>query len=132
MIAAPILEDVFSRIGERHRLPPAPPGTLIATTVELPQAMRHIRGEQQQQIFAERLEIVYPPDRSRLEIRTGESISIKVRRGTPPLRLLVDGKPIESEPWRSDIVWHPIGRGIFDILVIDAKGAAARSNIVLN
>jgi membrane carboxypeptidase/penicillin-binding protein PbpC len=38
---------------------------------------------------------------------------------------------VETDPWRRTLDWVPDGAGQVDILVIDAKGAAARSSVFL-
>jgi len=132
-VAAPILGDVFSRIGERHRLPPAPPGTRIASTGALPPALRRVGAlakRAQAQVNAP--EITFPPDRARIEIgREGEALQLEVQRGELPLTVLINGAPVETDPWRRTLDWVPDGAGQVDILVIDAKGAAARSSVFL-
>ena len=131
-VAAPIMDAVFSRIGERHRLPPAPPGTLIASTAALPPAMRRVgtlAEEPTAQVNGP--EIAFPPDQARIEIAAGNSLQVEVRRGALPLTVLINGAPMATAPYRRIVDWAPDGAGQVDILVIDAKGAAARSSVFL-
>ncbi len=128
--AAPILDDVFSRIGERHRLPAAPPGTLIASAAGLPPAMRHV-GRAGEEGSRDRPEIAFPPDRAEIEIAPGAPLTVEVRRGALPLTVLVNGAPVAVDPWRRTIDWVPDGAGQADIVVIDASGAIARSGVFL-
>jgi penicillin-binding protein 1C len=131
-IAAPILDAVFSRIGERHRLPPAPPGTLITSTAALPPAMRRVgtlAEEPTAQVNGP--EIAFPPDQARIEIAADSALQIEVRRGALPLTVLINGAPIATDPYRRTLDWASDGAGQVDILVIDAKGEAARSSVFL-
>jgi penicillin-binding protein 1C len=132
-IAAPILGEVFSRIGEHHRLPPAPPGTRIASTGALPSALRRVGAlAERAQAQVNAPEITFPPDRARIELgREGEALLLEVQRGELPLTVLINGAPVETDPWRRTLDWVPDGAGQVDILVIDAKGAAARSSVFL-
>ncbi len=130
--AAPVLNDVFARIGARHRLPPAPPGTLIASASDLPPAMRQVgRSTIAAMSDPDRPQIAFPPDRSRLDYAVDESFPIEVRRGKLPLTILVNGAPIGNDPWRRTMDWQPAGAGQVEILVIDAKGNADRSSVFL-
>ena len=132
-VAAPILNEVFSRIGEHHRLPPAPPGTRIATTAALPAALRRVGTlAVQARAQVDGPEITFPPDRSRVELaRDGEPLQVEVQRGELPLTVLINGTPVEADPWRRTLDWTPDGAGQVDILVIDARGSAARSSVFL-
>ncbi len=131
-VAAPILDAVFSRIGERHRLPPAPPGTLIATTASLPPAMRRA-GKLAEEAVAQvnGPEITFPPDAARIDYTAGAPVLLEVRSGELPLTVLINGAPVATDPWRRTLDWVPVGAGQVDILVIDAKGAAAKSSVFL-
>ena len=131
-VAAPILDAVFSRIGERHRLPPAPPGTLIASTAALPPAMRRVGAlAEEPTARVNGPEIAFPPNRARIEIAADNALQIEVRRGALPLTVLINGAPMATDPYRRTLDWAPDGAGQVDILVIDAKGAAARSSVFL-
>ena len=131
-VAAPILDAVFSRIGERHRLPPAPPGTLIASTAALPPAMRRVGAlAEEPTARVNGPEIAFPPNRARIEIAADNAMQIEVRRGALPLTVLINGAPMATDPYRRTLDWAPDGAGQVDILVIDAKGAAARSSVFL-
>jgi penicillin-binding protein 1C len=131
-VAAPILDAVFSRIGERHRLPPAPPGTLIASTAALPPAMRRVgRLAEEPATQVNGPEIAFPPDQARIEIAADSALPIEVRRGALPLTVLINGAPMATDPYRRTLDWTPDGAGQVEILVIDAKGAAALSSVFL-
>jgi len=39
--------------------------------------------------------------------------------------------PVAADPWRRTLDWTPDGAGQVDILVIDARGSAARSSVFL-
>ena len=129
-VAAPVLDAVFSRIGERHRLPPAPPGTLIAATANLPPAMRYF-GTLGKEAQVDGPEIAFPPDQAQIEVAAGNALPVEIRRGEQPLTVLINGAPLATDPWRRRIDWIPDGAGQADILVIDANGAIAQSSVFL-
>ncbi len=129
-VAAPILDAVFARIGESHRLPPAPPGTTIASSADLPMAMRHI-GAAGVGDPPDKPGIVFPPHLSQVEIASGSPLAIEVEHGRAPLTLMINGVPVTLRSWGRNFEWIPEGRGSFDLLVIDARGQTARSTIFL-
>lgn len=130
--AAPLLNDVFARLAERHRLPPAPPGTLIVSASGLPPAMQNVgRSTELGRSDAEGPLIAFPPDRARLDYSADAMVPIEVRRGKLPLTILINGAPVSNDPWRRTLDWQPQGAGQIDILVIDAKGNADRSSVFL-
>jgi penicillin-binding protein 1C len=49
--------------------------------------------------------------------------------GQRPLRFLVDGAPLASEPARREAAWAPPGPGFFRLTVLDAAGEAVRAEI---
>jgi len=129
-VAAPIMDTVFSHMGERHRLSPPPPGTLIASTATLPRTLRRV-GSLAAEENAAKLEIAFPPNRAEMELARGDLMPVEVRRGELPLTVLVNGTVIATDPWRRTTDWPIDGLGQVDIVVIDARGAAARSSVFL-
>ena len=129
-VAAPVLDAVFSHIGERHRLPPAPPGTLMASSAMLSPAMRRV-GSLAVKQSRTGPEIVFPPDQAEIEFAADGLLPVHVRRGELPLTVVINGAAIDTDPWRRDTDWRADGAGQVDIVVIDASGAAARSSVFL-
>ena len=75
--------------------------------------------------------IAFPPDRSDVEIDSGdgESVLIRADGGALPLTCLVDGEILVSDPFRRDAAWTPTGRGFVKLSVIDAKGKVDRVTV---
>lgn len=132
--AAPVMRDVFARIGPAVRLPGPPPGILAAGGSGLPPAMRRLgAGGGVPGLAAGRLEIVFPPDAAHVEIGFGEGAAsdlfLKVRNGTPPFTWYVDGVPTARGLFERRAAWRPRETGFVDISVVDAGGAAASSRV---
>ena len=136
LAAAPILFEAFQRLGpSRKALPPAPPGTVIARTGELPAALQRFRPNALPEV-ASMAEgeappaIAFPPDGARIELSGDEpSLSLKVYGGTPPFTWLADGVPIASGEFRRDAFWDSAARGFARLSVIDAKGKTASARV---
>jgi penicillin-binding protein 1C len=62
----------------------------------------------------------------------GEDVPLEAAGGRPPLRWLVDGRPLPPAPPRGPVLWHPAGIGFADLAVIDAAGRSARSRVRLS
>ena len=135
-VAAPILADVFARLGKVAPLPPAPPGVSSMRTADLPLHMRHV-GRAAAEVSAETggPELAYPPDLARIDLDLAGSdaapLHLKVRNGHLPLTFLVNGAPIAQKSFSRTAEWRPDSEGFADIVVIDAKGAAARAKVFL-
>lgn len=131
LAAAPILFEAFQRLGlERKPLPPAPPGTVIARTGELPAALQRFRPNALPQVASVAEgeappAIAFPPDGARIELGPDPAISLKVYGGTPPFTWLADGVPIAAREFRRDTFWEGAFKGFARLSVIDAKGKTA-------
>ncbi len=136
LAAAPILFEAFQRLGPlRRALPPAPSGTVIARTGELPAALQRFRPGALPEV-ASTVQgnappaIAFPPDGARIEL-AGEtpSLSLKVFGGTPPFTWLADGVPIASNEFRRDTFWEGAAQGFARLSVIDARGKTASARV---
>lgn len=134
--AAPILFEAFQRLGPlRKALPPAPPGTVMARTGELPAALQRFRPGALPEVASTAQgdappAIAFPPDGARIEL-AGETpaLSLKVFGGTPPFTWLADGVPIASGEFRRDTFWEDAARGFARLSVIDARGKTASARV---
>jgi penicillin-binding protein 1C len=134
--AAPILMDAFARLGQRTPLPAAPPGILEASTAALPAPLRRFRSPDAPGVGAlAPPEIAYPPNDVRVDLglRAGEPMPLvlKARRGAPPFTWFADGAPIGTAAFGAALSWEPKGPGFVDLMVIDSRGAAAKSKVYL-
>ncbi len=133
--AAPILIDVFARLGSLVPPPPAPDGVLVAATAELPPTLRQarVRGAGPGSSATPGPEIAFPPDGARLEVGLdqGGTLALKVRHGAPPFTWLADGAPIAREPYSRTTLWTPQGPGYAVISVIDGRGRSSRVRVYL-
>ncbi len=138
--AAPVLFAVFDQLPQRQTQPaPAPAGALIATTAELPQALKRFDPRPRTSSLPSPAgsrggpEIAFPVDGSTLALaRRGsalESLPLDAEGGALPLLWLVNGRRIESTPFRRQAEWQPDGPGEVRITVIDAAGRAASSEV---
>jgi penicillin-binding protein 1C len=138
LAAAPILFEAFQRLGnQRTPLPPAPPGTVIARTNELPAALQRFRPDSLPEVASVSRgdgppSIAFPPDGARIDLDgdAGDAaVSLKVYGGTPPFTWLVDGVPVTSGEFRRDAFWERAARGFARLSVIDSKGQTATARI---
>ena len=137
MAAAPILFEAFQRLGgARAPLGPAPAGTMIARTGELPAALQRFRPGSLPEIASLARDdtppaIAFPPDGARIELSQGADpiLSLKVLGGTPPFTWLADGVPVVPGEFRRDAVWDRPAPGFARLSVIDARGKTATARI---
>jgi len=54
---------------------------------------------------------------------------LRAAGGQRPLTFLVDGAPLITDPARREVSWVPPGPGFYRITVVDAEGAAARTEL---
>jgi penicillin-binding protein 1C len=126
--AAPILFDVFARLGAPAALPRPPNDALVTSSAKLPPPLRHFQpGRLAGDTGRPPLHIMFPPDGARLElsITDGKSdpVALKIVNGVPPLTLLVNGVP-ELVEGRGNLFFQPSGPGFSRVTVMDASGAA--------
>ncbi len=134
--AAPILVDLFARLGPIAPLSPPPPGVLLATHAQLPPPLRHVEGRSSAGTAqAGGPEIAYPPDGARIDLGLGEGqlvdLVLKVRNGTPPFAWFANGAPIGQEPFARTARFTPDGPGFVTLSVVDGRGGAARASVFL-
>ena len=127
--AAPLLVDVFARLGPRHPLPPAPPGVLRATTASLPPPLRRV----DEPAATAGPRIAFPPAGARLALGAGldGELALKVRDGQPPFTWFANGAPIAHEPFARVTPWRPQGAGFVTLAVVDAQGRSGRVRVFL-
>ena len=132
--AAPILFEAFQRLGPKARsLPPAPRGTVLVRTNELPAALQRFRPRGLPEVASVTKgdrppSIAFPPDGARIDAEAS-SVSLKVYGGTPPFTWLADGVPVTTNEFRRDAFWEQPGKGFARLSVIDAKGQTATARI---
>ncbi|MDZ7801096.1 MAG: penicillin-binding protein 1C [Trueperaceae bacterium] len=123
-VAAPLLFEVFARLGETPEpLPPAPPGTSVATNAELPAPLRQ---------FGARLagtddtpQLTFPPDGAALVDMPG-GILARVERGRAPFTWFADGAPVLRVSFEREARLALDGPGFVTLSVVDAEGRASR------
>lgn len=139
--AAPILFAVFDQLPMRQQsLPPAPEGALVATNAELPAVLRRFDARP----VLLRLtaaggkggpEIAFPVDGSTVALmhrgQVLKSLPLDADGGVLPLLWLVNGRRIDSAPFRREAEWQPDGPGEVRITVIDGAGRVASSEVWL-
>ena len=135
-VAAPILFDVFARIGGPNAPVPRPANALVATTANLPPPLRHLRRDAPKILaatFSSPLKIAFPPDGARIDLgltggATKADLALKAQGGAPPLTWMVNGAPLEAGPQaqdqRHETHWTPDGAGFARVSVVDATGAS--------
>jgi len=138
--AAPILFTVFDQLPQRQQGPaPAPEGALVATNAELPAMLKRFDPRPAVASLPGPAaakggpEIAFPVDGSTLALgRQGQawqSLPLDADGGALPLLWLVNGKRIDSAPFRREAEWQPDGPGEVRITVIDGAGRVASSEV---
>jgi penicillin-binding protein 1C len=137
--AAPILFEAFDLLPQGPSALPArvPADVIAADNASLPANLRTFRvrpGAPMSDVATIRnVRIAYPVDGATLElVGAGQplpSMTLEASGGALPLRWLVNGLPIESQPYRRQAQWHPDGRGQVRVTVIDRDGNSASSAV---
>lgn len=134
--AAPVLIDVFAQLGPRVPLRSAPPGIHMTSNANLPASLRLVPASGRSTATDAGLEIAYPPPAARIELGLGSAnvapLILKVRGGTPPFTWFADGTPIGQEPFSRTLRWTPSGPGYVTLIVVDGRGASARTRVRLD
>jgi penicillin-binding protein 1C len=128
--AAPILFDAFARTGKLPAaLPTAPRAALVAAAGKLPPPLQRFRaGVLVGEAAEPQLRIMFPPNNARLELANDGSgkpdpIALKVKGGTGPVTVLVNGAPLPAAAGRRTLFFEPEGPGFVRLTVIDGRGA---------
>ncbi|HTV37901.1 MAG TPA: penicillin-binding protein 1C [Xanthobacteraceae bacterium] len=125
--AAPILFEVFARLGVPAALPRAPAGVLIASTARLPPPLRRFApASSSPGITQASLHILFPPDGARLDLSATDGkpdpVPLKITGAAPPLTVFVNGNPLPPQE-RGALFFTPDGPGFSRVTVVDATGA---------
>jgi len=135
LTAAPVLFKIVDLLGpspSRTAAPP-PPGALPVGRNALPPRLQRLDPGPLAQTSSQTggPRIVYPPDGALIEWH-GEELPLEAAGGKPPLRWLVDGRPLPFDLPRGPIYWQPESIGFVQLTVIDAAGRSARSTVRLS
>jgi penicillin-binding protein 1C len=127
--AAPILFDVFARLGDLPApLAPAPKGTIFATNGKLPLPLQRFNPDGVTGRRGEQVRILFPPNGSRLELASNggkpEPVALKISGGAEPLTVLINGVPQDRMSGGRTMFFDPVGPGFIRLTVVDAKGTA--------
>lgn len=128
-VAAPVLFEVFARLGERPApLPRAPASALLVTNAELPPPLRQFGTRSVVPDDAPRL--VFPPDGAALAPLEG-GIVARVERGRAPFSWFADGAPVLLASVEREARLALDGPGFVTLSVVDAEGRSARVQVEL-
>jgi penicillin-binding protein 1C len=137
--AAPILFEAFDLLPQGASALPAqvPADVIVADNAHLPANLRTFRVRPGASVddtaSTKSVRIAYPVDGATLELAGADqplpSLTLQASGGALPLRWLVNGLPIESQPYRRQAEWHPDGRGEARVTVIDRDGNSASSAV---
>ncbi|WP_395020234.1 penicillin-binding protein 1C [Dongia sp.] len=134
--AAPILFQVFDQLPHGESAASVPPaGALIGSTNDLPVNLRRFDPQPGAESGASPQTLAGPAIQSPVDGATldlsSSSLVLTARGGALPLRWLVNGKPIESPPFRRQAEWDPDGKGAARVTVIDGLGRSASAEVWL-
>ncbi len=128
-VAAPLLFEVFARLGGPVALPPAPPGALVvASTAQLPVPLREFGARASVAEDAPRL--AFPPDGAAMVPLLG-GVPVRVERGQAPFSWFANGVPVALHSFERETRLVLEGPGFVTLSVVDAAGRAARVRVEL-
>lgn len=132
-LAAPVLFELFDRLGARRSpLPPPPAATLLLPNARLPHPLQRFRPRDA--AFSETAsgapQLVFPPDGAEVET-AGRGVTVKLRGGAAPFTWLVNGVPLIVASRSRESVLPLSGPGYVQVTVLDAQGRAASAALRL-
>lgn len=130
-LAAPLLFDMFSAIGEPEPLPLPPPQALTVSTAALPEPLRKFRRPGDLGQDDQRPEITFPPDGAQVFVGA-DPLVVKVASGVPPFTYLANGRPVLVRSFDRVTEIDGLSKGAVAISVIDATGASERVQITVS
>ena len=132
LTAAPVLFKIADLLGPARSPGPAPPpsGALLVGRNDLPPRLRRLEPAPGRS-RAHGPEIAYPPDGAVIDWH-GEDVPLEATGGKPPLRWLVNGRPLAQQQPRRETSWQPAEIGFVQLSVIDAAGRSAHSTVRLS
>lgn len=125
-LAAPVLFDVFGRLGPVEPLAPPPPATLLVSNDRLPLPLQRF-GSGIERAAMGGPAIAFPPDGAVVE---GAALTVKVRDGLAPFTWLANGAPVATTRGR-EVVLDDLGAGFSALTVIDAAGRSDQAHVEL-
>lgn len=134
--AAPVLFQIFDQLPQSESAATTPPaGAILGGTNDLPINLRRFdpqpgleSGASPQMLAGPAIQS--PVDGATLDLARA-SLVLMARGGALPLRWLVNGKPIESVPFRRQAEWAPDGKGAARVTVVDGLGRSASAEVWL-
>ena len=126
-VAAPLLFEVFARLGGTVALPPAPPGTLlVSSNAALPEPLRQFGARTV--VVEDAPQLTFPPDGAALAPLAG-GIPARVERGKAPFSWFADGAPVVVGSYEREARLELLGPGFVTVSVVDAEGRGARVRV---
>ena len=134
--AAPILFQIFDQLPHGESAAGMPPeGVILGGTNDLPVNLRRFDPQPGLESGATPVAVAGPKIQSPVDGATLDlaqaSLVLSARGGALPLRWLVNGKPVDSEPFRRQAEWLPDGRGAARVTVVDGLGRSASAEVWL-
>ncbi|KZM48857.1 penicillin-binding protein 1C [Labrenzia sp. OB1] len=141
--AVPVLFEIFQQLGPgRRELPEAPPEVLQMTSSEVPGPLRYARlpGRREAARVGDALKISYPPDGAELDLGFGahgsgaprsQPLVVKLKGGSAPFSILVNGTPLAEKARRHQLVWQPDAPGYLTVTILDSNGKSAGITVFL-
>ncbi|WP_430512703.1 hypothetical protein [Pannonibacter phragmitetus] len=149
--AAPILFEVFQRLGaKRIPLPQPPAGVLQSANAGLPLPLKEARvrsldsgtpaaarpAGRQAALKGSGLRIAYPPDGAEVELGLtsdqNAALVVKLQGGRGPYAWFANGRPVGTGQFMTSLAWTPDGPGDSVITVVDADGRSDRISVRLH
>ncbi len=112
------------------------------TEREVPEPLRYARlpGRHEAARVSDALRISYPPDGAELDLGIGargsgvgrsQPLVVKLKGGSTPFSVLVNGTPLAEKASRHQLVWQPDAPGYLNVTILDANGESAGITVFL-
>ena len=126
-VAAPLLFELFARLGGVRPLPPPPPTLLAAASnAELPPHLQQFGTRLVQ--TEDSPQLTFPPEGASLVLMAG-GLPVKVERGQAPFSWFANGAPVLLGTYEREARLEVPGPGFVTLSVVDAQGRSARVGI---
>ncbi len=112
------------------RCRPPPPATLLVSTAQLPQPLRHFRSRSAAFQPQDAPAVAFPPDGAQVEL-LDDALLVRVNGGRAPFTWLADGLPVATAQRERATLLRLTGTGFVTLSVIDATGQSARAAVRL-
>lgn len=128
--AAPLMAQAFAYLAPQPTpLGPPPPEALTLRATELPPPLRRFHARQSARLSDKAPRLTFPPNGAKLAQLEGVPLVLKLQGGTPPFAVFANKKLRATKARSFDISLGELGKGFYQLRIIDAAGHTAKAAI---